>query len=119
MRRLETYLAYIMIVGMIMASLFVLLGGSIFLWQHGAADLQKKLILSESKDLTIYQLFKQAFSFTPLGTILIGLIILVLTQLLRVILLLGYYLHIRDKWFACISAFIAFMLIYSFLSPGF
>lgn len=111
--KMQANLAIILLLGTLIATVLVLIGGSIFLWHHGQEVLQLKLLGTSHFNINIRHL---DFSYSPLFLIVLGLLALVATQILRVLLLVFYYGSIRDYKFMVISLFVLFVLLYSFIA---
>lgn len=112
-RNIENIIGLVLLFGIILSAITVLIGGILFLLQHGSESLQSELGYAFTFPTNSQQLWQMALSFTPIGIIELGLLMLVMTQILRVILLTGYFLALRDNWFILCSIFILLMLVYS------
>lgn len=108
-QRIESVISVVLIIGTLLSLLFVFSGGVMYLQQHGAETMQMEFANYKP------QLF--SLSFSAFNMINIGLAILVATQLLRVIMLVFFYLWQRNYYFTFISLFISIVLIYSTLYP--
>ena len=113
MNKIEKCIGLFLLTGILISASFVCIGGILFLIQHGSETIRTDILPSPLSRQAMWQL---AFSFSPLGMIELGLLLLVLTQLLRVALLCGFYAAIRDYWFTGISAFILLVMVYSVLA---
>lgn len=109
-KRLEAIIGIMLMVGILIAALLVFIGGLLFLWQNGYQSLDQLPMVTEK---SLGQIWRIAFSFSPLGIIELGLLTLVSIQILRVAFLCGFYALSRDVWFTTISLFILIVLIYS------
>lgn len=109
---IEKLISVLLLTGTLSSLIIVLIGGSWYLSEYGQNDMQFELLTVDNTTHTIQQIWQMALSFTSLGIIQFGLLLLVATQSLRVSLLCFYYLQKRDYIFSCISAFILFVLIY-------
>lgn len=113
-RKIEEVIGLVLLLGTLLSALFVLIGGMLFLFQHGNENLHTAILTAALKPNNIFQIWKYAFSFSALGIIELGLLLLVMTQVVRVALITGFYIWIRDYWFILISGFILLVLIISF-----
>ena len=111
-KKLQLLMGQLLLVGLALSLILTIFGGAFYLFLHGG-------------EISSHQIFKQAplsvakkhwhelFTFSSYSIIQIGIIILVLTQLLRVSLLVVYYLKLHDLKFVGMSLFILGILIYS------
>lgn len=113
-KQMENIIGWILILGTFLSALLVMIGGSIYLWQHGSENFQVELLQANYYQLNVSEILRGVFSLSPVGLIELGLISLIVTQILRVALLVGFYAMIKDYWFTAISLFILFVLLYSF-----
>lgn len=113
-KKMEIVMSLILTIGMFLSASLVLLGGTIFLFQHGSESINTQLMQSDAYHTNIKHILQAVFSFSPVGIIELGLVILIATQMIRVGLLVWFYGIIRDYWFSCISLFILIVLVYSF-----
>ena len=109
-KKIEEIIGVLLLVGIFISTTLVLIGGVLFLWQSGNDDI---LALPITNQINLTEVWQFAFSFTPLGIIELGLLSLVMIQVLRVALLCGFYITIRDTRFTIISVFILCVLVYS------
>lgn len=112
-KRLENYLGIILQIAIIISIVMVLLGGSWFLSLHGNEALNNNPFIVNNHQIHFSLLWQQQHWLSPFGLIEIGLLILVIAQVLRVAMLTGYYLFIRDYWFMVFSLFILSVILYS------
>lgn len=115
MKHYENILAKLMMSGILLATTLVMTGSIVYLYQHGHELIQYHTFHSEPKNLISFTaIFRDALHFSALAMIQLGLYILVLVQVLRVVLTLGYFLVLRDRAFVLLSVFILAVLVYSF-----
>src|SRR5438045_2129198 len=112
-KKMEITMSLILAVGMIISVCLVMLGGTLYLLQHGGESMQYELTQDDHFSTSVRLIFDAALSFTPFGIIELGLLVLVATQAIRVGLLVWFYGVMRDYWFTLISLFIFCVLIYS------
>ena len=112
---IQDKISLILLVGILAAIGLVFLGGIIYLFQVGNENLQMELLQSITYKTSLKQIISKALSLSPLGIIELGLMILVITQLLRIALLTWFYFIIRDYWFTVFSIFILSVLVYSLI----
>lgn len=111
--KMEENIAIVLLFGTLLSAFLVLVGGVIYLFQYGNDPMQSELVITNMTPTNIKSIWAFALSFSPLGIIELGLLLLVATQTLRVALLCGFYAAMRDYRFFFISAFILAVLIYS------
>ncbi|EKD71562.1 MAG: hypothetical protein ACD_46C00160G0003 [uncultured bacterium] len=99
--------------GMLLSTALVTFGGISFLFSYGMENLQDNILQANHYQISIWHIFKTISFASPINMIELGLACLVITQVIRVIFLFGYYIAIRDRYFIFISLFILLILIYS------
>ena len=112
-QKIQQWIGFILLSGTLLSTTLVMIGGAWYLWQFGADPLQSELLQPISQPIPISEVWHFALSWTPLGLVQLGLLLLISTQTIRVFLLFCFYTHIRDYAFMLISLFILLMLIYS------
>jgi uncharacterized membrane protein len=112
-KKMQTLMSFILLTGTLLATALVMIGGILYLLQSGNDSIQNEWLPVHTSSLSIKQIWQFAFSFSPLGIIELGLLLLVATQTIRVALLCWFYTMIHDYKFVMISAFILILLIYS------
>lgn len=114
-KNMDRLISLILIIGTLISVLLVMLGGTLYLLQNGNESLRLELLQNTIYPRGMKSVWLTALSFSPLGMIELGLLLLVITQILRVGLLAWFYAYMRDYWFTSISVFILLMLLYSFI----
>lgn len=114
-KNVERLLGMLLIFCTLVATLIVVIGGTLYVLQNGGEILPTNLIHATPQQTTIADVWRVAFSFTPVGIIQLGLLCLIATQIIRVAMLFGYYALIRDYYFSVICGFVLFVLLYSFI----
>jgi uncharacterized membrane protein len=114
--RIEKTMSIVLATGIVIALIIVLAGGSLYLYEHGAENMQLEFTRYTNASIPLNHLFNASPQAT-LNVVNIGLFILVGTQLLRVLLLFFYYFWQRDYIYTVISLFVTMVLIYSTLYP--
>jgi len=105
---------WILTIGTLFSAGLVLIGGLLFLYQHGNDNARAVLLNPTIIFTSLKSIWQAAIIFSPLGIIALGVLALVLTQVVRVGLLIIYYLSIKDYWFTLICLFVFLTLIYGF-----
>lgn len=111
--QLKNIMSVLLLFGTFTAIIIVIIGGVKYLTLFGGETFKTSLLGLEPYQTSVRQILSAALTFSPEGIIEFGLLILVLTQLFRVMLLLCYYAIIRDYWFILISLIITLILTYS------
>lgn len=114
-KKMENIIGLLLTIGMLFSAILVLIGGVLYLLQHGSDPMQTEVISSNAYQISIKHLWHRPQTFSAITIIELGLLALVATQILRVGLLAWFYTAIKDSKFALISFFILLMLIYSFV----
>lgn len=115
-RDLKDLIGVILIIGALISIAVVSIGAVWYLLENGAQHMQHIIFQPETYQLTVLEVLRSMLKpWTPIVLIELGLIILIATQILRVLLLAIYYTLERDIYFAPISIFILLLLLYSFL----
>lgn len=112
-KKIAKIMSVILKLGMILAMGFVMLGGILYLLQHGNEKMQYDIMEVDFYKTNIALIWDAALSYSPLGMIELGLLILVITQGIRVGLLTWFYAVIRDYKFFFMSLFILIVMTYS------
>lgn len=99
----------LLILGTLLSTIIVTIGAVLFLYQHGGELLQQSTLFTQSFHSLSFHL---ADLQNPLAIIKLGLLILIITQVLRVLLLVLFYLYTRDVKFFIMSCFVLVMLVY-------
>lgn len=116
-RKIEKIMSVILSIGLMISVSLVMLGGGIYLFQHGHENIHFDVVnpvYSTNPQLIL----ENALYFSPFGIIQLGLLVLVVTQIARVGLLVWFYGAIRDYWFLFISLFVLVVLMFSTLIQG-
>ncbi len=115
-QQLEKKMSIALLVGILLALVLVMIGGIWYLIDNGPAPLNTSLLQNTHYQVTISQIWENAFSLSPIHIIELGLFILIATQLVRVGLLVWFYIRLHDIKFIFFSSFIFLVLLYSLLS---
>lgn len=105
-------------IGVSLACIVAFIGGMIYLVRHGSEPFDISLYQSFSYDdphpesyTTLHGILAGFFSMTAVGWIQTGVLILILTPILRVVLSLVDFLKERDWLYAAISAIVLAIII--------
>lgn len=112
MERMQIAVSWLLKIGVLVALLLVVAGGAIYLYQHGQDVMYYSVFRGEPVQATsISHILQAAFMLVPLGLIQLGILILVVTQVLRVALIAGFFAHMKDYKFTGISLFVLAALV--------
>lgn len=111
--KMQDGIGIVLLMGTLIATLLVLIGGSLFLMQSGNQPMPFDLLHGDAYPISVENLWQIAISFSPIGLIELGLLTLIATQILRVVLVTGFFIAIKDTPFILISLFILVVLVYS------
>jgi uncharacterized membrane protein len=111
--RLSLLIGRLFLVGLLLSILLTAAGGIFYLVEHGHEVNNYQFFQKEPTRSSSTKIWHDAIQFTPYGIIQMGILILILTQLLRVALLACHYLKIHDFKFVGFSLFLLAVLIYS------
>lgn len=114
-KMMETIMGFILTLGTLVSAILVLLGGIMFLSQHGNANVKTELLFSSPVHINTQFIKETITNFSPLGIIELGLLFLVATQILRVALLVLYYFETRDFYFFGICSFVLVIILSTFV----
>lgn len=114
MEKVEIAIGRLLLIGVLISLFFIISGGILYLFKHGNDLVHFHTFRGEPVQFSsIWRIWENAFSFSALGLIQLGLLILVFVQVLRVALTTWYFIKINDKTFTWISLFILTVLILS------
>jgi uncharacterized membrane protein len=112
--RMEAVIGKVLILGVLVAGALVALGGSLYLWRHGAEPPHYQVFRGEPADLrTIGGVWRDTVALSGRGIIQLGLGVLVGVQVIRVILTVWLFKVARDPAYIAISLFVLAVLVYS------
>ncbi len=111
---MQKHMALILMTGTILSFVLVLLGGVFSLIQEGNQTLPPALTKSAPYITeNVSEILRNASKSGAHGLITLGLLVLVATQIVRILYLAGFYLFSKDYRFAAFSVFILLTLLYS------
>ena len=115
MKKTELIIGYLMRIGLFFSLGIILVGGIFYLFQQGTDVMHATQFRGEPAGLTsLYGVWHHMLVLSPLAIIQFGILILVLTQILRVAFTAFYFMELRDYFFTWISLFIFTVLTISF-----
>jgi uncharacterized membrane protein len=112
MKQSEYLIGIVLRLGLWLSVLIVLIGGTLYLLQNGHQIIPYH-VFQASQNAFANKGIWGSFSFTPEGIIQLGLLTLIITQILRIALLVWLFAEEKDYFFIMISVGILIVLIYS------
>jgi uncharacterized membrane protein len=113
MRKIELIIGQVMRMGLLISVAMVMVGGGLYLAQNGHVIVHYEVFQSSVPRPSLTHFVHEIAAFSPAGIILLGLFILVLTQIIRVVLTAWLFIREKDYIFTGISFFILAVMIYS------
>jgi uncharacterized membrane protein len=114
--RINQWLSLLLMVGILLSLILVFLGGVFYLIQEGQQPIHYQSFSSLSTPYTSFSSIRQGLmSWQPLAFVELGFLILVLSQILRVLVLGCFFWSLAEYLLAFSSFFIFLILIYSML----
>lgn len=114
MDRMQLLIGQVLKVGVLLSFAIVLIGGVMYLWQHGNEMVAFHTFINASPlEDSFVGIFQNIFNLSAVGIIQFGLLFLVLVQLIRVLLTVFWFVLLREWIFVIISVFILSVLIAS------
>ncbi len=115
---LDRYIGMVLRTGMLLAAAVVLLGGILFLSQHGNAVPDFREFRGEPSDLiSVSAIIKGSAHGHPLAIIQLGLLLLIATPIARVIFSVAAFMWERDFMYVAFSTVVLIILLYSLFGP--
>ena len=114
--RMEVIISRLLRIGLIFASVIVLIGGMSYLIQHGTAVPHYSAFKGEPNELTTpHGVFAAALNHESRGIIQLGLLFLILTPIARVVFSALTFLIRRDYLYTGVTLFVLAVLIFNLL----
>lgn len=112
-RDVEKIVGKLLRFGVITASLVVLLGGILFLAQNGTQGRPDYHIFKgeENDFITFDGIFKGLFTFKPMAIIQFGVLLLIITPILRIIFSLIAFILEKDKLYVVITLIVLVIIL--------
>jgi uncharacterized membrane protein len=102
-------------IGVLLSSLFVLVGGAAYLIRHGSEIPNYKHFAGEKPQLkSIGPIVKDAAGFSTRAIIQLGLLLLIATPFARVVFSVITFTREKDRLYIVFTSLVLFLLIYSF-----
>ncbi|MBR1593403.1 MAG: DUF1634 domain-containing protein [Alloprevotella sp.] len=115
---MEQTIARTLRIGVTIAAILAVIGGVLYLWQHGAEPVPdySQFSYDELPDgsdnyTTLDGIAASFFAFSAEGWIMVGVLVLILTPVMRVVLSLVGFAKQRDWLYVLITAFVLAVII--------
>jgi len=102
----------VLLAGVLVSALIVLVGGILYLMQHGTNVYINPKFNHAVHVVTVQNFFEALYQLQAKAIILFGIIILMVTQLIRVMLTAWLFASHREYFFAWVSVNVFVMLIF-------
>jgi uncharacterized membrane protein len=117
--RIDSIIGNLLRAGVILASFIVLVGGGLYLTNHGKELPEYRIFHGEPSDLrNIPGIMKSALSFHGRGLIQFGLLVLIATPVTRVALTVIFFGLQRDRIYVGVTLIVLAVLIFSLAGGG-
>jgi uncharacterized membrane protein len=114
--RIENAMGNLLRIGVLSAAAVVLLGGVLFLWQHGRGGVDYHEFTGETSAFRgLTEIIPAALALDPPAVIQFGMLLLIATPVARVLFALVMFLRERDRNFVLITLLVLGVLLYGFL----
>jgi uncharacterized membrane protein len=111
-RRMESLMGRLLQIGVLLASIFVLLGGILFLKDHAGAAISYKVFTSQPPELRhLHSLLAALAHARPEAIIQLGVLMLIATPIARVIFAAFAFAMERDRLYLAISLLVLAVLV--------
>jgi uncharacterized membrane protein len=108
----ELLVGQLLQIGVIVAALVVLLGGTLLLAHHGHASMDFHTFHSEPGPLrSVHGAIRAAFGGDPRAIVQFGLVLLIATPVARVALLLGAFALQKDRLYVLLATVVLVLLL--------
>ncbi len=114
--RLEIMISKMLRTGLIIASVVVVIGGVLYIAQHGSDMPNYSTFRGEPKELTTPDgVFRAAVNHESRGIIQLGLLLLILTPIARVVFSAAAFLIRKEYLYAGVTLFVLGVLVFNLL----
>jgi uncharacterized membrane protein len=118
-QKVENIIGNLLRVGVVTSAIVVFIGGAIYLAHHGRSTVDYRIFQGEPADYRhISGIIHEAAHFTGRGIIQLGLLLLIATPIARVIFALFGFAAEKDRMYACFTAIVLVVLLYSLLGTA-
>jgi len=118
-QKVENVIGTLLRVGVLTSAFVVLFGGTIYLARHGRSTVDYRIFQGEPADYRqISGIVHEALHLSGRGIIQLGLLLLIATPIARVIFALFGFAAEKDRMYACFTAIVLVILLYSVLGTS-
>jgi uncharacterized membrane protein len=115
-QRMDEIMGRLLRTGVILAAVFVLAGGGVYLGRHRTPVTNYRVFQGEPEELRkVSGIFHEALALRGRGLIQLGLLILIATPIARVAFSVVAFLYERDWTYVVVTLIVLGLLIYSLL----
>jgi uncharacterized membrane protein len=118
-KRMDEIMGRLLRTGVILAAMFVLTGGIVYVVRHPEPVTDYRVFQGEPEELrTVPGIIHEALALHGRGLIQFGLLILIATPIARVAFSVGAFLYQRDWIYVVVTMVVLGLLVYSLLGGG-
>ena len=118
-KRMDEIMGRLLRTGVILAAVFVLAGGVVYVVRHPEPVTDYRVFQGEPEELrTVPGIIHEALALRGRGLIQFGLLILIATPIARVAFSVVAFLYQRDRTYVLITMVVLGLLVYSLLGGG-
>jgi uncharacterized membrane protein len=113
-RDIETIMGGLLRAGVVIAAIFVLMGGALYLWQAGFKSPEYSIFKGEPATLrAVPGVIKQLLTLHSRGIVQFGILLLIATPVARVLFSIVAFFLERDWLYVVITLFVFCVLLFS------
>jgi uncharacterized membrane protein len=118
-QKVENIIGTLLRVGVLTSAIVVFFGGAIYLARHGRSTVDYHIFQGEPANYRhIGGIVHEALDLSGRGIIQLGLLLLIATPIARVVFALFGFAAEKDRMYACFTAFVLVILLYSLLGAS-